>query len=77
MMILMPKQEFGGTVMITIPLRLVIYQKGFILERVTKQKKVISVSTDVLFVVFIRTSHLKNTALIFFKNLPTCSKSII
>ena len=33
----MPAQEFFGTMMMTIPLKLVIYQKGFILERVKKK----------------------------------------
>ena len=36
----MPTHEFGGTVMMTISLKLVIIQKGFILERVKiKQKR--------------------------------------
>ena len=34
---LIPPQEFGGIVMITISLKIVIYQKRFILERVTKK----------------------------------------
>ena len=37
-MVLIPTQEFGGTVMMKNPLKLVIYQKGFILERVTFKK---------------------------------------
>ena len=61
--VLLPTQEFGDTAMMTISLKLVIYQKGFILERVTK--KVMSDSTDLLFLVYIRTSHLKNTAPFF------------
>ena len=36
---LMPTQEFGGTVMMSIPSKLVIYQKGFILEIFTKKLK--------------------------------------
>ena len=36
-MFLMTTQEFGGTMMMTISLKLMIYQKGFILERVTKK----------------------------------------
>ena len=56
-MFLMPTQEFGGTVVMTISLKLVIYQKGFIMERFT-ERKVMSVSIDVLFVVYIRTSHM-------------------
>ena len=31
-------QEFGGTVMMTISLNLVIYQKGFIIERPTNPR---------------------------------------
>ena len=38
-MFLIPTQEFGGTVMMTISLKLVICQKGFILERSTKKQK--------------------------------------
>ena len=41
-------------------IKLVIYQKEVIKERVTKKrKKVMSSSTELLFVVYIRTSHLK------------------
>ena len=47
---LVPTQEFGDTVLMTISLKLMIYRKGFILERGTKN---ISVSIDVLFVFFI------------------------
>ena len=39
-MSLMPTEEFGGTVMMKISLKLVIYQKGFILERATKKSDV-------------------------------------
>ena len=62
---LIPKNEFGGNVMMKISLKLVLYQQGFIFERVIK--KLMSGSTYVLFVVNIRTSHLKNTVF-FFKN---------
>ena len=55
--ILIPTQEFSVTVMMTILLKLVIYQKGVILKRVTKI--VMSGSTDVSFVVSIKTSHMK------------------
>ena len=34
-MFLIAVQEFGGTVMMKISLKLVIYQKGFIIERLT------------------------------------------
>ena len=43
----------------------------------TKKKKLMSGSTYVLFVVYIITSHMKNIAPFFFKNSPTCPKSII
>ena len=36
MIFLMPTQEFGGAVMMTISLKLVLYQMEFILERVNK-----------------------------------------
>ena len=65
---LMPAQEFGGAVMTTISLKLVLYQKGFIFERVTKKRKKIKLmsgSTYLLFVFYTRTSHLKNTAPFF------------
>ena len=38
-MFLIPTQEFGGTMMTKISLKLVIYKKGFILERVPENKK--------------------------------------
>ena len=38
-MFLIPTQEFGGTVMMTISLIVVIYHKGFILDRVKKKNK--------------------------------------
>ena len=41
------------------------------------KKKKMSGSTDVLFVVYIRTSHLKNTALIVFINSQQCPESLI
>ena len=42
-----------------------------------KDNKVISVSKDVLFVVYIRTRHVIKSSSVFFKNSPTCKKSII
>ena len=38
-MFLIAAQEFGGTVMMKISIKLVMYQNGFILERVTKKLK--------------------------------------
>ena len=40
----------------------------------TKIKIVMSGSIDVLFVVYIRTNHLKKSSFLFFKNSPTCPK---
>ena len=56
----MAEQEFGGTVMMTISLKLLIYQKVFIkrYKKNTKEKKKMARSTDVLFVVYMRTSNL-------------------
>ena len=36
--VFMPTQEFDGTAMISVSLKLVIYQNDFILERVTKKQ---------------------------------------
>ena len=38
-MFLMTAQEFGGIAMMTISQKLVIYQKGFIIERLTNPQK--------------------------------------
>ena len=38
-MFLIVAQEFGGTVIMIISLKLVIYQKGFIIERLTNPQK--------------------------------------
>ena len=76
--ILIPPQEFGGTVMMTIPLKVVVYEKGLILEIVKKtgKKKAMSGSTDVLLFFYTRTSHLTKYGSIFIKNSPTCPKYI-
>ena len=73
-MFLMQTNEFGGNVMMAISLKLVIYLKGFILERVTKKKNGMSGSTDVLFFVYIRTSHLTKYSSIYFKEFTNMSK---
>ena len=57
--------------MMMISLKLVIYQKGFILEKVTK-KKVMSDWIDVLFVVYIITIHLEKSY--FFQEFFNMSK---
>ena len=75
-MFLMPTQEFGGTVMMTTSLKVVILPKGvYIRESHKIKEKVMSGSTDVLFVVYIRTSHLKNAALFIFRNSHPYPKS--
>ena len=51
-------------------------RRGFY-YRETQKNWVIWGSTDVLFVVYIRKRHLIRYIYIFFKNLPTCPKSII
>ena len=38
-MFLIVAQEFGGTIMMKISLNLVIYQKGFIIEKLTNPRK--------------------------------------
>ena len=50
--------------------------EGLCFRESHKKIKTMSVSIDVLFVVYIIRSHLKNTAL-FFNNPPTCPKSLI
>ena len=62
---LMPTQEFGGNVMMTISLELVILPKGVYISDVTKKRKVMSGSTDVLFVVYIITSNMTQYRYIF------------
>ena len=73
-MFLMAAQEFGGTVMMTISIKLVIYQKGFIVKRLTNSQKKMSGSTDVFFVFCIRTSHLIKHSSNFFQEFTTMSK---
>ena len=63
-MFMMPTQEFGVTLMMTISLKLVIYQKGFILERLT-QNILMSGSPDVLFIFYIITIHLNKYSSFF------------
>ena len=45
-MLLISEQEFGGTNMMKISLKLVIYQKGFIIERLTNTQKKIRLWQD-------------------------------
>ena len=71
-MFLMTAPEFGGTVMMKISLKLVIYQRGFIIERVTKQ--ILSGSRDVLFVVYIRTNHMEKHSSTLLKEFTAMSK---
>ena len=72
-MFLMTTHECSGTVMMIISLKLVIYQKGFILERVNF-KKVMSVSKDVLFVLYMLTNHLTKYSHNIFQELTDISK---
>ena len=80
-MFLIAAQEFGVTVMMTISLKLVILSKGFYYREThkhTKNKnKMMSVSKDILFVVYIRTSNMIKSILICFQRFPTCPKYII
>ena len=60
-MFLIVAQEFGGTVMMTTSMNLMIYLKEFIIEKLTKppkKKRLMMGSSKVLLVVCIRTSHL-------------------
>ena len=70
-MFLISAQEFGGTVMMTISLKLVIVPKGVYYKETKSlsrnKNKLMQGSTDVLFVVYIRTSHLKKIALIYLR----------
>ena len=80
-MFLIAAQEFGGTVMMTISLKLVIYQKVFIIERLTNPLKMKNIlmhgSTKVLFVVYIRTSHLTKHSYNVFEEFKIMSKSTL
>ena len=78
-MFLIVAQEFCGTVMMTISLNLVIYHKGFIIERLTNPRKkcLIMVSSKLLFVVYIRTSHLTKYSYTFFEEYNFLTKNTI
>ena len=74
---LMPTQEFGDTVTMTISPKLVILPKVvYIIEsnRETKRKKVMSGSTYLLFVFYIITSHITKYSSIYFQEFTTISK---
>ena len=77
-MFLMEAQEFDGTVMMTISLKLVILPKGvFCIEthkHTNKKKKMMSGSTDVLFAFYIKTSHFKKHSSNFFQEFTTISE---
>ena len=68
-MSLMSAQEFGGTVMMAISLKLVILPKGVYYRETHKhmknKNKMMAGSTYVLFVVYIRTSHMTKHSTIF------------
>ena len=61
-MFLIAAHEFGGTAMMTISLKLVILPKGVYYidtqKHMKKKKKTMAGPTDVLFVVYIRTTYL-------------------
>ena len=67
----MPAQEFGGTVIMAISLKLVILPKEFYIR---ESHKNISGSTDVLFYVYIITTHLTKYSSIFFQGFINISK---
>ena len=79
-MFLMPTQEFGGTVMMPISQKLVIFQKGYIQDRVTNQqqqkRKMMSGSKEILFVVYIRKKPY-SIWIYFFQEFINMSKIII
>ena len=58
---LIPTQEFGVTVMMTISLKIMILPKGVYIRESHKKNIVMSGSTNVLFVVYIRIIHLTKT----------------
>ena len=70
-MFLIAAQEFGGTVMMTISLKLVILLKGVYYrdthKSTEKKKKLLQGSTDVLFVVSIIKIHLTKYSYNFFQ----------
>ena len=46
-------------------------------RKLTKKRKIMSVSKDIIFVPYIRTKHLVASGSVFFKNSLTCPKIII
>ena len=76
-MFLIAAQEYGDTVMMTISLKLVIYQKGFNIERLTntwKRKKKLWYNQQMYCLLFISEQAIwQNTALIF-QEFKTMSK---
>ena len=79
-MFLIVAQEFGGTVMMTISLNLVICQKGFIIDRLTNpqiKKCLMMGSSKLLLVVYIRTSNLTKHSYNFFEEYNFLSKTTI
>ena len=80
-MFLIATKGFGSTVMMTILLKLVIYQKGFNIERLTNPRKkkeyLMMRSSKVLFFVYIRTSHFTKHSYNCFEEFKIMSKITI
>ena len=77
-MFLIQAQEFGGTVMMKINNISDLSEGVYIRDIQKKEKrKVMSSSKYILFVVYIRTSHLIVSRSVFFKISLTCPKYII
>ena len=73
----MPTQEFGGAVMMTISLKLVIYHRGFILQWVTKNKKKVDFRINRCNICCLyQNNPSEKYSPFFFKNSPTCPKPI-
>ena len=75
-MILIPAQEFGGTVTIKIEFKLVIEQNGFILDRVT-QTRDIRLNRCITYCLYQNKPSEKYSSIFSFNNFPTCPRSII
>ena len=71
--------EFGGYVLMTISLNLVLYLMGFIIEKLTnpQKKRLMIGSSKVLSVVYIRTSHLTKHSYNVFEEYNILTKTII
>ena len=81
--IFMTTQEFGGTVMMTISLKIVILPKGvYIIEshkKTKREQKLMPGPTYIYIYIYLISEQAirQNTAPFIFKNSQTCPKSII